>query len=62
VIVAQDDLKRLHDRLYQLEAAIEDVEGDLGANPTDRMYRHAFEHLREAASGLVGVFIEPSRG
>lgn len=62
VIVAEADLQRLHDRLYQLEAAIEDVDGDLGSEPTDRMYRLAFEHLHEAARGLVGMFIEPSRG
>ena len=49
VIVAEEDLRTLHDRLYRLEAAIEDVESDLAGKPPDRAYRQAYEHLYESA-------------
>jgi tetrahydromethanopterin S-methyltransferase subunit G len=61
VIVSEDDLRRLHDRLYRLEAAIEDVESDLAGSPSAAVYRQAYEHLYEAAHDLVGVVVEPAR-
>jgi major membrane immunogen (membrane-anchored lipoprotein) len=57
--VAEQDLQGLHDRLYRLESAIEDVDADLGAARSARAYREAFEHLYEAARDLVGVVVEP---
>jgi hypothetical protein len=59
VIVSEADLQVLHDRLYRLESAIEDVQSDLGAKPTMAAYREAFEHLYDPAHDLVGVIIEP---
>lgn len=66
VIVGQQDLDRLHDRLYALEAALDDVERDLAeiaASPSDRArgraYEVAFAHLRAAAEDLRGVLVEP---
>ena len=61
VIVAETDLGVLHDRLYRLEAAVEDVTADLAGKPGARAYREAFEHLLEAAEGLVGTVVEPVR-
>jgi tetrahydromethanopterin S-methyltransferase subunit G len=61
VVVAEDDLSRLHDRLYRLESAIEDVDADLAAIHGPKAYREAFEHLYEAASDLVNVAVEQVR-
>ena len=61
VIVAEDDLRRVHDRLYLLEAALEDVEADLEGKIGLTAYREAFNHLYEAAKDLVGVVVEPVR-
>jgi len=69
VVVAQRDLDRLHDRIYALEAALDDVEGDIadaGIRVTHRPrdsgagpYADAFLHLREAAEDLRGFVLEP---
>jgi hypothetical protein len=60
VVVAGSELQRLHDRLYRLEAALEDVDADLAGRPSARDYRQAFEHLYEAATDVAGVVIEPA--
>jgi hypothetical protein len=60
VVVTQGELQRLHDRLYRLEAAIEDVDADLAGHPSAPAYRRAFEHLYEAAKDVAGVVIEPA--
>jgi len=60
-IVSAVDLGRLHDGLYRLEAAVQDVEADLGASPDATAYRQAFEHLMDAVGDLVGTVIEPVR-
>ncbi len=59
--MSEDDLRRVHDRLYRLETALEDVRADLGDRPGSAAYRAAFEHLAEAAGDLVGVVVEPVR-
>jgi hypothetical protein len=60
VVVTEAELQRLHDRLYRLEAAMEDVDADLSGRPTAQAYRQAFEHLYEAAKDVAGVVIEPA--
>ena len=60
-IVSVADLGRLHDRIYRLEAAIEDVSADLAASRNAAAYRRAYEHLMDAAGDLVGTVIEPVR-
>jgi len=60
-IVSAGDLVRLHDRLYRLEAAVEDVTADLSATPGAAAYRQAYEHLMDAVGDLVGTVIEPVR-
>ena len=61
VVVAEKELHRLHDRLYRLEAAVEDVDADLAGSPGPKAYRAAFEHLYEAAKDLTGAVVEPVR-
>ncbi len=51
----------MHDRLYLLEAALEDVESDLAEKTGPTAYREAFDHLYEAAKDLVGMVVEPVR-
>jgi hypothetical protein len=60
VVITEGELQRLHDRLYRLEAAMEDVDADLTDRPGARAYRQAFEHLYEAAKDVAGVVIEPA--
>jgi hypothetical protein len=60
-IVSVADLGRLHDRLYRLEAAVEDTEGDLAGGSGAGAYRRAYDHLLDAARDLVGVVVEPVR-
>ena len=61
-LVSLADLARLHDRLYRLEAAVEDVRSDLAVSGSSAAYRQAYEHLMDAAGDLVGTVIEPLRG
>jgi hypothetical protein len=61
VIVNEGDLRKLHDRLYRLEAAIDDTEADLAETSSGHAYKDAFEHLHDAALDLAGVVIEPVR-
>lgn len=59
VIVDLAKLGRLNDRLYILEAAVEDVQGDLAGRPTVDTYREAVVHLLEAALPLRNAHLEP---
>lgn len=65
VVVAAAELDRLHDRLYALEAALVDVETDLGslranaaAHVRAAAYEAALAHLRGAAEDLRGFVVE----
>lgn len=62
LVVAQTDLDRLHDRLYALEAAMEDVTGDLAESSAGPAYRRAFEHLWAACADLRGTVVDPVTG
>jgi hypothetical protein len=53
LVVTRAELDDLHDRLYVLESAIEDVERDLAGTPTIREYRDAVAWLLDAARPLV---------
>ncbi len=61
-IVATADLARLHDRLYRLESAVEDVGGDLAEDSSTAAVRAALDHVLDAAGDLVGFTVEPVRG
>jgi hypothetical protein len=60
-VVAETDLQRMHDRLYRLEAALEDVDADLSDDDSAAALRAALAHLSEPARDLVGLVIEPAR-
>ena len=53
LIVTREELDALHDKLYVLEAAIEDVERDLTGSPTKQEYVEALEWLLDAARPLT---------
>ncbi len=55
LVVARAELDALHDRLYELEAAIEDVDRDLAAAapPGERDYREALEWILSVARPLT---------
>jgi hypothetical protein len=60
-VVSEDDLRALHDRLYRLEAAVQDVDADLVGRTGVKAYREALDHLMEASRDLVGLVVEPVR-
>ena len=60
-LVSVSDLRRLHDRLYRLEAAVDDVRADLAESRGAAAYRRAYDHLIDAAADLVGTVVEPVR-
>jgi hypothetical protein len=53
LIVTRQELDELHDRLYVLEAAVEDVEHDLADDPSPGEYRDAVAWLLDAARPLL---------
>ena len=62
IVVQRDELDRLHDDLYMLACAVEDVQRDLGSKPTNRELSDALEWLMEAAEPLCNREISaPSR-
>lgn len=56
-MVARAELDALHDSLYELEAAIEDVDRDLAAagTPDARDYKEALEWVLRAARPLTSL-------
>jgi hypothetical protein len=58
LVVARTELDALHDRLYELEAAIEDIDRDLaaaGSRPGEKDLREALDWLLAAARPLVAM-------
>jgi hypothetical protein len=53
LVVTRTELDELHDRLYVLEAAVEDVERDLADAPNARDYEDAVAWLLDAARPLL---------
>jgi hypothetical protein len=53
LVVARAELDELHDRLYVLEAAVEDVERDLAEADGPDEVRAALDWLLDAARPLV---------
>jgi hypothetical protein len=50
--------RSLQDRLYELTAALEDVDQDLSGRPAVAAYREAFMHLYRVANRLRGAELE----
>jgi len=51
--VTREELETLHDQLYVLEAAVEDVERDLHGSPTKQDYVDAVAWLLDACRPLL---------
>ena len=51
--MTREELDALHDQLYVLEAAIQDVERDLEASPTKHDYVEALDWLLDACRPLI---------
>jgi hypothetical protein len=58
-VVARREIDRLHDLIYRVEAALDDVEADLAGTPGPTAWKAAFLHLADAARDLRGVTLEP---
>ena len=58
VIVGESELERLHDRLWALEAALDDVDVGLGEDRSPVAVWEAFERLYAAADRLRGTAVE----
>jgi hypothetical protein len=58
VLVGRDQFDEWRDRIYLLEAAIEDAVQDLGEAPTLREYTEAFQTLYQAATRTSGFRLE----
>jgi len=62
LIISRRDLEELHGHLYGLQAALEDVEGDLEQSRRSEIepdYREAYEWLYASAQPLRSLWIEP---
>jgi hypothetical protein len=59
LVIARQELDALHDALYVLEAAVEDVERDLQASSTRRDYEEAVAWLLDAARPLAALRLGP---
>jgi hypothetical protein len=59
LVVTREALNRLHDQLYVLECAIEDVEADLAADDGPEGLRRCLDWLLENARPLVGARVLP---
>jgi hypothetical protein len=57
--MSRANLAELRDALYQLEAAMEDVDTDLTEADDPGRHRAALWHLYGAAANLRGVRLEP---
>ena len=55
LIVARHDLDELRDKLYVLEAAVEDVDRDLAEAESEQDLRAALQWLLAAARPLMGL-------
>ena len=52
IVVRRDELDRLHDDLYMLASAVEDVERDLDSKPSNRELIDALAWLLQAGKPL----------
>jgi hypothetical protein len=59
VLVSRAALEHLQGLLYGVQAALEDVDSDLGSDESQRAYKEAFTWLRDACEPLAEFWIEP---
>ena len=58
-VVRRDDLTELHDRVYALQAALEDVAGDLAEAGGPAEVRRALDWLVSQAAPVAELWITP---
>jgi hypothetical protein len=61
LVVARAELDDLHDRLYVLECAVEDVERDLAVADDTAELRRALDWLLDAARPLITTRFQADR-
>ena len=59
MVVSRQQLQGLHDRIFTVEAALDDIEGDLARSRSAGGYRAALDHLVLACAELRGFTLEP---
>ncbi len=59
VLLSRHVFEELRDRLYRLEAALEDTAADLAGSATATQLREVLDHLRQRAGELVQLHLEP---
>ncbi len=62
VIIGRQELEELQGALYCLQAAIEDVDGDLQGSPSAAEVRTALGWLLDNARPAAALWIEPKAG
>ncbi len=59
VLVTRAAFDELRDLLYRIEAALQDVDGDLAEGADSDGYRQALWHLYRTAASVRAVSLEP---
>lgn len=59
LIIGRQQLEELQGALYCLQAAIEDVDGDLAGDPSPREVRSALDWLLDNARPAAAIWVEP---
>lgn len=59
VLLARTTFDRVRDLLFRIEAALQDVDGDLASGADPDEYRAALWHLYQAAAGVREAALEP---
>ena len=65
IVIRREELDRLHDDLYMLACAVEDIERDLDSKPSNRELADALDWLLQAAKPLrdreISAPVAPTR-
>lgn len=59
VLVSRAAYVELRDLLYRIEAALQDIDGDIADGADSEAYRQALWHLYRTSAGVRAVAIEP---
>lgn len=59
VLIGRRVYEGLRDALYQIEAALDDVDGDLRSGAGPEEHRAALWHLYRSAAAVRGLVLEP---
>ena len=59
MLLSRSGYVELRDLLYRIEAALQDIDGDIADGADSEAYRQALWHLYRTAAGVRAVSIEP---